>query len=67
MSISLTPPEKTKGGGVYLAAYEPGFGLFAALPPPRFIRPAKKDARASFWDLPSGLATCPGVVGSGVW
>jgi hypothetical protein len=49
-------------------AYEPGFGLLAALPPPLFMSPAKKEARASFWvDLPSGVETWPGVVGSGVW
>lgn len=46
----------------------PGFGLLAALPPPpRFMRPAKKEARASFWALPSGEEPVLGVSGSGVW
>lgn len=44
----------------------PGLGLLVALPPPRFMRPAKKDASASLLDFPSGEDT-PGVVGSGVW
>jgi hypothetical protein len=45
----------------------PGLGLFAALPPPLFMSPAKKEANASFCDFPSGELTPPGVVGSGVW
>jgi hypothetical protein len=41
-------------------------GLPAALLPPLFIRPAKKEASASFCDFPSGEVTL-GVLGSGVW
>lgn len=44
----------------------PGLGLLAALPPPLFISPAKKEASASFWVLPSTDAMPLGDVGSGV-
>lgn len=47
---------------------KPGLGLLAALLPLLFMSPAKKEARASFWVLPSADdGRPPGPVGSGVW